>query len=97
LADNPASLFLRRAGWSIAGRLGLHAWGQSYDLSWGSDRLRFRVLSTFDLERQIARDGATWFDRELAAREREDLASHRKFWSYPRADFVPILGDIERN
>ena len=41
--------------------------GQSYDQSRGSSALRVRVLSTFDLERQIASDGVTWLDRELAA------------------------------
>ncbi|MBG0810430.1 relaxase/mobilization nuclease and DUF3363 domain-containing protein [Methylosinus sp. H3A] len=39
--------------------------GQSYDLAHGGDGLRVRTLSTFDLERQIASDGATWLDREL--------------------------------
>jgi hypothetical protein len=41
--------------------------GQSYDLAQGGDGLRVRTLSTFDLERQIASDGATWLDRELVA------------------------------
>ena len=41
--------------------------GQTYDLSQGNNH-RVRVLSTFDLERQIPSDGATWLDRELAAR-----------------------------
>ncbi|WP_236843343.1 DUF3363 domain-containing protein [Bradyrhizobium icense] len=42
--------------------------GQAYDLSQGTNRPQLRVLSSFGLERQIASDGATWLDRELAAR-----------------------------
>lgn len=41
--------------------------GRAYDLAQGGDGLRVRTLSTFDLERQIANDGATWLDRELVA------------------------------
>ncbi|WP_370464671.1 DUF3363 domain-containing protein [Methylosinus sp. RM1] len=41
--------------------------GRAYDLAQGGDGLRVRMLSTFDLERQIASDGATWLDRELVA------------------------------
>ncbi|SEE67933.1 Type IV secretory pathway, VirD2 components (relaxase) [Rhizobiales bacterium GAS191] len=48
--------------------------GQSYDLSQGGDRLRVRVLSNLDLERQISSDGATWLDRELVARDRLAVA-----------------------
>src|SRR6185312_3750389 len=33
-----------------------------------TNRPQLRVLSSFDLERQIASDGATWLDRQLAAR-----------------------------
>ncbi|WP_246722130.1 DUF3363 domain-containing protein [Methylosinus sp. H3A] len=39
--------------------------GRAYDLAQGGDGLRVRTLSTLDLERQIASDGATWLDREL--------------------------------
>jgi type IV secretory pathway VirD2 relaxase len=46
----------------------LVAQGQAYDLSQGANRPQLRVLSTFDLERQIASDGATWLDRQLTAR-----------------------------
>jgi hypothetical protein len=33
-----------------------------------------RVLSTFDLEKQIGADGATWLDRRLVSAELSDLA-----------------------
>ena len=42
--------------------------GRAYDRTQGGDRLQLRTLSTIDLERQIASDGATWLDRELIAR-----------------------------
>lgn len=45
----------------------LVARGQAYDLSQGTNRPQLRVLSAFSLERQIASDGATWLDRQLAA------------------------------
>ncbi|PWB83206.1 MAG: hypothetical protein C3F11_07835, partial [Methylocystaceae bacterium] len=48
--------------------------GQGYDLAQGGDELRVRTLSTFDLERQIASDGATWLDRELVADKPTPLA-----------------------
>ena len=66
---------LRRAGhveridadhWRVPNDL--VARGQAYDLSQGTDRPQLRVLSGFDLERQIASDGATWLDRQLAVR-----------------------------
>jgi hypothetical protein len=66
---------LRRAGhveridddhWRVPNDL--IARGQAYDLSQATNRLRLHVLSSFDLERQIAGDGATWLDRELTAR-----------------------------
>jgi type IV secretory pathway VirD2 relaxase len=38
-----------------------------------SRRLNLRVLSTFDLERQINSDGATWLDRELVSPNRTPL------------------------
>jgi type IV secretory pathway VirD2 relaxase len=43
--------------------------GRSYDLTQRSDRLGLRILSSLDLERQIASDGATWLDRELVVRD----------------------------
>jgi type IV secretory pathway VirD2 relaxase len=46
----------------------LVARGQAYDLSQGTNRPQLRVLSAFDLERQIASEGATWLDRQLTAR-----------------------------
>jgi hypothetical protein len=66
---------LRRAGhveridddhWRVPNDL--VARGQAYDLSQGTSRPQLRVLSAFDLERQIESDGATWLDRQLAAR-----------------------------
>ncbi|WP_425106642.1 DUF3363 domain-containing protein [Ancylobacter sp.] len=33
-----------------------------------------RTLSTFDLDQQVASDGATWLDRELASRQRTELS-----------------------
>jgi type IV secretory pathway VirD2 relaxase len=45
----------------------LVARGQAYDLSQGTNRPKLRVLSRFDVERQIASDGVTWLDRQLAA------------------------------
>jgi type IV secretory pathway VirD2 relaxase len=47
--------------------------GRAYDLAQGGDGLRVRTLSTFDLERQIASDGATWLDRELVADKQTSL------------------------
>jgi type IV secretory pathway VirD2 relaxase len=38
-----------------------------------SRRMNLRVLSTFDLERQITSDGATWLDRELTSPNRTPL------------------------
>ncbi len=66
---------LRRAGhveridddhWQVPNDL--LARGHAYDLRQATNRSQLRVLSSFDLERQIASDGATWLDRELAAR-----------------------------
>jgi type IV secretory pathway VirD2 relaxase len=42
--------------------------GRGYDLGQGTNAPQLRVLSTFDLERQVTSDGATWLDRQLAAR-----------------------------
>jgi type IV secretory pathway VirD2 relaxase len=48
--------------------------GMTYDLSQdGGNGLSVRTLSTFDLERQVGSDGATWLDRELASRNRTPL------------------------
>ncbi|WP_246659884.1 DUF3363 domain-containing protein [Methylosinus sporium] len=47
--------------------------GRAYDLAQGGDGLSVRTLSTFDLERQIASDGATWLDRELVADKQTSL------------------------
>lgn len=66
---------LRRAGhverieddhWRVPNDL--VARGQAFDLSQNTNRHQLRVLSSFDLERQIASDGATWLDLQLAAR-----------------------------
>lgn len=37
-------------------------------------QFKFRVLSTFDLEKQITADGATWLDRRLVGRGPSDFA-----------------------
>jgi hypothetical protein len=64
---------LRRAGvverldadrWSIPGDYEARA--AAYDTA-QSRRMNLRVLSTYDLDRQIASDGATWLDRELVS------------------------------
>ncbi len=71
---------LRRAG--IVERIDAHQWrvpedfesrAAAYDA--GHNRqANVRVLSAFDLESQIAADGATWLDRRLIAGEASDLA-----------------------
>ncbi len=48
--------------------------GQAYDLSQGCSGVRIRNLSTFDLERQITSDGATWLDRQLVTPDRLPIA-----------------------
>jgi len=72
---------LRRAGY--VERLDADHWrvpddiaerGMRYDLSRGGDGLSVRVLSTLDLEAQLASDGATWLDRELTSPSRTPLA-----------------------
>lgn len=40
-----------------------------------SARANIRILSTFDLERQIASDGATWLDRRLVSAGGSDLSA----------------------
>src|SRR5216683_1202347 len=72
---------LRRAG--IVERIDADHWrlpedfesrAAAYDA--GRNRqLNIRVLSTFDLERQIEADGATWLDRRLVGRGRADLVA----------------------
>jgi type IV secretory pathway VirD2 relaxase len=70
---------LRRAG--IVERLNVDQWSipadyearaAAYDLA-QSRRASLRVLSTYDLDRQITSDGATWLDRELASPNRTPL------------------------
>jgi type IV secretory pathway VirD2 relaxase len=72
---------LRRAG--IAERLGTDEWqiptnleqrAQAYDSRRGQ-QASIRLLSAYDLDRQITSDGATWLDRQLVSRERMPLAS----------------------
>ena len=70
---------LRRAGiverldedrWSIPA--GYEARATAYDAA-QSRRMNLRVLSAYDLDRQIASDGATWLDRELVSLNRTPL------------------------
>jgi type IV secretory pathway VirD2 relaxase len=70
---------LRRAG--VVERLDSDRWtipadyearATAYDTA-QSRRMNLRVLSTFDLERQINSDGATWLDRELVSPSRTQL------------------------
>lgn len=71
---------LRRAG--IAERIDADQWRIPQDFEArasahdaGRDRqLNIRVLSTFDLEKQIGADGATWLDRRMIAGGASDLA-----------------------
>src|SRR5713101_7391219 len=72
---------LRRAG--IVERIDADHWrlpedfesrAAAYDA--GRNRqINIRVLSTFDLERQIEAEGATWLDRRLVGRGRADLVA----------------------
>lgn len=71
---------LRRAG--IAERIDADQWripdnfqerAAAYDAGQGV-RASIRILSTFDLERQIGSDGATWVDRRLVGAGMADLA-----------------------
>ncbi|SCM70118.1 conserved hypothetical protein [uncultured Pleomorphomonas sp.] len=72
---------LRRAG--IAERIDADQWRIPADFearaaAYGverSARANIRVLSTFDLERQIGSDGATWLDRRLVGAGASNLAS----------------------
>jgi type IV secretory pathway VirD2 relaxase len=70
---------LRRAG--VVERLDGDRWtipadyearATAYDTA-QSRRMNLRVLCTFDLERQITSDGATWLDRELVSPNRTQL------------------------
>jgi type IV secretory pathway VirD2 relaxase len=70
---------LRRAG--IVERLDADRWSipadyearaAAYDLA-QSRRASVRLLSIYDLDRQITSDGATWLDRELVSRDRTTL------------------------
>lgn len=71
---------LRRAGhveridadyWNIPSDLPER--GMAYDARDRAKDFTFRTLSTFDLNRQIGSDGATWLDRELISRDRTPL------------------------
>jgi type IV secretory pathway VirD2 relaxase len=71
---------LRRAGivervdadrWRIPD--GFEARAQAYDVGQGR-RASMRVLSAYDLDRQVTSDGATWLDRQLVSRDRGTLA-----------------------
>lgn len=71
---------LRRAG--IVERIDADHWripqdfearATAHDAGQGR-QLNIRVLSTFDLEKQITADGATWLDRRLVARGPSDSA-----------------------
>jgi type IV secretory pathway VirD2 relaxase len=71
---------LRRAG--IVERFGPDHWqippdfeqrAQAYDAE-RSRQANLRLLSAYDLDRQITSDGATWLDRQLVSRERLPLA-----------------------
>ncbi len=71
---------LRRAG--IAERIDADQWRvpddfESRAATYDAGRNRqanIRVLSTFDLEKQIGSDGATWLDRRLVSGDASDLA-----------------------
>ncbi|MEH3036037.1 MAG: DUF3363 domain-containing protein [Sphingomonas adhaesiva] len=71
---------LRRAG--IAERIDADRWripgdfearAMAHDAGRGT-RANIRILSTFDLERQIGSDGATWLDRRLIGAGMSDLS-----------------------
>ncbi|MCI4591202.1 DUF3363 domain-containing protein [Sphingobium sp. BYY-5] len=72
---------LRRAG--IAERIDADQWripedfevrAAAYDAGRNA-RANIRILSTFDLERQIGSDGATWLDRRLVGTGASDLSA----------------------
>lgn len=71
---------LRRAGhveridadhWKVPGDLPDR--GMAYDARDRAKDFTVRTLSTFDLNRQVGSDGATWLDRELVSRDRTPL------------------------
>jgi type IV secretory pathway VirD2 relaxase len=71
---------LRRAG--IVERLGSDVWSlpkdfearaAAYDASRGP-QVTVRVLSAYDLDRQITSDGATWLDRQILSGDRRGMA-----------------------
>jgi hypothetical protein len=72
---------LRRAG--IVERVGADCWLIPEDfeaLAAAHDaakrpQIQVRVLSAYDLDRQVTSDGATWLDRQLVARDRGSLAA----------------------
>ena len=73
---------LRRAG--VVERLTNDAWripedfasrAEAFDAAQGR-RAQVRLLSAFDLERQIGSDGATWLDRQLVAKRRTEPSPH---------------------
>lgn len=47
--------------------------GMAYDARDRAKDFTVRTLSTFDLNRQVGSDGATWLDRELVSRDRTPL------------------------
>lgn len=72
---------LRRAG--IAERIDADQWripsdfearATAYDAARNA-RANIRILSTFDLERQIGADGATWLDRRMVGASASDLSA----------------------
>ncbi|WP_367998494.1 relaxase/mobilization nuclease domain-containing protein [Rhodomicrobium lacus] len=71
---------LRRAG--IAERIDADQWRipqdfESHAAAYDAGRKRqasVRILSTFDLEKQIGADGSTWLDRRLLSSEPSDLS-----------------------
>lgn len=72
---------LRRAG--IAERIDADQWRIPEDFearaaahdAGRNARVNIRILSTFDLERQIGSDGATWLDRQLVGAGGSDLSA----------------------
>jgi type IV secretory pathway VirD2 relaxase len=73
---------LRRAG--IVERINANRWlipenfearASAYDASQGR-QAKMRVLSAYDLDRQVTSDGATWLDRQLVSRDRSAIAAN---------------------
>ena len=72
---------LRRVG--IAERIDADTWriphdfaARAADYDAGRGRANLRLLSNFDLERQIASDGPTWLDRRLIGSHAAELSNH---------------------